>query len=239
MASPVEIVLDFPGKNAISTQTMAFLEERLDAARGGPVLLTGSGDSFSAGLNLKEVASLDAPGLAKYLGLLEELVAALFEHPAPTVAAVNGHAIAGGCVIALCADHRVAVDDPRVRIGLNEVAIGLEFPRKILRLARHRISRQTHERVLLEAGLYDPRTAQRLGFIDEVSADPIEAARQWLEAVARHPTAVYAATKRSLRAGAVDLTDADRRYLVTDLLPRWTSPETRAAARAALAPRQK
>lgn len=239
MSQIVTLTLDGPGKNALSTALMRDVIRQAGEAGGCPLLVVGRGGVFSAGLDLKEVAAADQVAMERYLGVLDDLVDALFGYPGPVAAAVNGHAIAGGCVIALCADFRVAVDDPRARIGLNEVAIGLEFPRKILRLARHRISRQTHERVLLEAGLYDPRTAQRLGFIDEVSADPLEAARQWLEAVARHPAAVYAATKRSLRTGALDLTDADRRYLVTNLLPQWTSPETKAAARAALAPRLK
>jgi enoyl-CoA hydratase/carnithine racemase len=239
MSQIVTLTLDGPGKNALSTALMRDVIRQAGDAGGRPLLIVGTGGVFSAGLDLKEVAAADQAAMERYLGVLDDLVDALFGYAGPVAAAVNGHAIAGGCVIALCADHRVAVDDPRVRIGLNEVAIGLEFPRKILRLVRHRVSRQTHERVLLEAGLYDPRTAQRLGFIDEVSADPLEASRQWLETVARHPAAVYAATKRSLRAGALDLTDADRRYLVTDLLPRWTSPETKAAARAALAPRPK
>ena len=72
------------------------------------MLLTGDGDAFSAGLNLKEVASLDAPGMERFLATLEKMVTTLFEYPGPTIAWVNGHAIAGGCVLALCCDHRVA-----------------------------------------------------------------------------------------------------------------------------------
>ena len=56
------------------------------------------------------------------------------------VACVNGHAIAGGCLIARCAEHRVAIDDPATRIGSNEVALGLEFPPRIPRVAQERIA---------------------------------------------------------------------------------------------------
>src|SRR5687767_10403569 len=115
----------------------------LEAARGAkgePIFLTGEGDAFSAGLNLKEVTSLDAAGLARFLGVLEELVKALYEHPAPVVAWVNGHAIAGGCVMALCADVRVMTARPGARIGLNEVALGLRFPPLTLAMVRARLS---------------------------------------------------------------------------------------------------
>src|SRR5215472_2244170 len=131
---PYELRLEAPGKNALSTALMRHIVDQVRSAAGRPILITGAGDAFSAGLNLKEVAGLDRPGMEAFLGLLDDVIDALYGHPAPTVACVNGHAIAGGCVVALCCDARVAVDDPRVRIGLTEVPLGLEFPPKILEL---------------------------------------------------------------------------------------------------------
>src|SRR5687768_7094660 len=103
-----QIVLEGPGKNSLSTELLTHLLEGVRAAKNEPIFLTGAGDTFSAGLNLKEVASHDVAGMTRYLGILEELVKALYEHPAPVVAFVNGHAIAGGCVMALTADVRIA-----------------------------------------------------------------------------------------------------------------------------------
>src|SRR5258706_14578294 len=102
------ITLEAPGKNAISSELMRRVIGELAAAKDEPVLLTGAGDVFSAGLNLKEVVSLDGSVMKTFLGLLDDLVSALFEYPGPLVALVNGHAIAGGCVLALTADWRVA-----------------------------------------------------------------------------------------------------------------------------------
>src|SRR6185436_9330094 len=125
MASDVyTLTIDGPGKNSLSTAVMQDVIRQVREADGRPVLVTGAGDAFSAGLNLKEVASLDAAGMERYLGLLDDMIDALFGYDGPMVACVNGHAIAGGCVIALCADLRVAADDPKIRIGLNEVALG-------------------------------------------------------------------------------------------------------------------
>src|SRR5215475_5138111 len=121
----IEIVLDAPGKNALGTALMSSLRDQLAKAANQPVLLRGMGDAFSAGLNLKEVSSLDGYGMRRFLALLDDLVLDLYTHPAPTVALVNGHAIAGGCVIALCCDQRIAQRNPRTRIGLNEVALGV------------------------------------------------------------------------------------------------------------------
>ena len=126
------VLLKAPGKNALSTALMEHVLGEVRTAGDAPLFLVGDGDTFSAGLNLKEVAALDAPGLTRYLGLLEDLVGALYLHPGPTVAYLNGHAIAGGCVMALCCDVRVMTARPGARIGLNEVALGLQFPPRTL-----------------------------------------------------------------------------------------------------------
>jgi enoyl-CoA hydratase/carnithine racemase len=228
------LTIEGPGKNALSTAVMQDVIRQVREARGRPVLVTGAGDAFSAGLNLKEVASLDAPGMERFLGVLDDMIDALFDHDGPMVACVNGHAIAGGCVIALCAEMRVAADDPKIRIGLNDVALGLEFPPKIMKLARYRLAKDHVERALLEAGLYDPRTALALGFVDEVSATPLDRARAALDVLAAHPRPIYSSTKRTLRAGAVATTDADRGYFRDAVLPRWTAPAVREKVTAAL-----
>jgi enoyl-CoA hydratase/carnithine racemase len=195
----VEITMQGPAKNALGTDMFNFLLERLAEANGEPVLLTGAGDAFCAGLNLKEVASLDAAGMETYLRLLERCMAAYYLYPAPVVALVNGHAIAGGSILALCADHGVVVNDPRVRVGLNEVALGVRFPPRVLHIARNRLPRTAHEAVLLGAGLFAPEQAVAYGLVDEVSADAPKAARARLEQLAAHPRDAYAATKRALR----------------------------------------
>ena len=235
---PYELTLDAPGKNALGTPLMRRIVDQVRSAAGRPLLITGAGDAFSAGLNLKEVAGLDQAGMETFLGLLDDVIDALYEHQAPTVACVNGHAIAGGCVVALCCDARVAVDDSRVRIGLNEVPLGLEFPPKILALVRRRLPAHALERVVLEGGLHEPRTALSLGLVDEVAADVHASARARLARLAALPQAVYAATKRTLRTGALDLSPEQRRYFREHVVPAWCAPETKERVRAALAPRR-
>ncbi|MCA9565939.1 MAG: enoyl-CoA hydratase/isomerase family protein, partial [Myxococcales bacterium] len=118
------IRIEGPGKNSLSSDLMNAIISGLHDAAGEPVLITGAGDAFSAGLNLKEMAGLDAAGMDRFLRTLEEMVVTLHHYPGPTAAAVNGHAIAGGCVITLCCDFRIMTTVPKARIGLNEVALG-------------------------------------------------------------------------------------------------------------------
>jgi enoyl-CoA hydratase/carnithine racemase len=231
-----ELTLNGPGKNAMSTALMASMLLEIRSAAGRPLLVTGTGDVFSAGLDLKEVAALDQPGMERYLLLLDELIDALFDYPGPTVACVNGHAIAGGCVLVLCCDLRIAADDPAVRIGLNEVARGLEFPPKVLALARRRVPPRSLERVVLEGALHDPRTALQHGLVDEVAADVQAAARAHLATLAAHPRPVYVATKRALRDGALALSDEQRRHFREHVVPAWCAPEVKARVLAALKP---
>ena len=229
-----ELTIEGPGRNALGTAVMRRLLAGLAEAGGRPLLLRGAGETFSAGLDLKEVAGLDAPGTERYLLLLDDLIDALYGYPGPTVAAVNGHAIAGGCVLAICCDLRVMSDDARLRIGLNEVALGLEFPPKILALARRRVSRRWIDRVLLEAGLHAPAAALELGLVDELAADCLGAARARLATLAGHSPRTYAATKRTLRAGALDLSDDTRRYFRDTVVPAWCAADTKARIRAVL-----
>jgi enoyl-CoA hydratase len=238
MADTYVLTMDGPGKNALGTALMTRMLEELRNAAGRPLLVTGAGDTFSAGLNLKEVAALAPPGMERFLLLLDDLIDALYGYPGPVVACVNGHAIAGGCVVALCCDLRIATDDPAARIGLNEVARGLEFPPKILALARRRVPPRSIERVVLEGALHDPRTALQLGLVDEVAADAPAVARARLATLAGHRRATYVATKRALRDGTLDLSDAGRRHFREHVVPAWCAPEVKAAVLAALTPRR-
>ena len=228
-----EITLDGPGKNALGSQMTGFLFAKLAEANGAPVLLSGAGDSFCAGLDLEELARLDDAGLEAHLRRLEQLVEALFLYPGPTVACVNGHAIAGGAVLALCCDRRVApAKAPKMRIGLNEVAIGMRFPPVTMAMVRACISRRHLNEVVLGARLFDPVGAARVGLVDELAEDAGAVARERLASLAALPGASYAAAKRDLREDAIASARGGERFKA--ILPEWTSPQARERLAAAL-----
>jgi enoyl-CoA hydratase len=228
-----EIVLSGPGKNALGTALMSRVREELRRAGGRPVLLRGEGDAFSAGLNLKEVGGLDPDGMRRFLGLLEDLVLDLYTYPGPIVASINGHAIAGGCVLALTCDHRIVADNPKLRMGLNEVAIGVRYPPRVMALVRDRVPRQALERVVLGAGLHPPERALELGLVDEISGAP-DVARARLAELARHPADAYQAAKRALREDVLGPTPEAAARFEHDDLPVWTSERTKAQINAIL-----
>jgi enoyl-CoA hydratase len=231
------IRMQHPAKNALGSDLMGWLEEEISRAGADPILLTGTADAFSAGLDLREVASLDALGMEKFLRRLDVLATRLFHHPAPVVACINGHAIAGGAVLAACCDWRIAQRHPKTRIGTNEVAIGACFPPAILAIMTYRIPAQARERVLLGAGLFDVDGALAMGLIDEVVDDAEAAAKLRLEALASHPRSTYAITKANLRGGVTTISPAAERRFREQEVPIWSSAEIKARVAAVLTKR--
>ncbi|MDB4993454.1 MAG: Enoyl-CoA hydratase, partial [Myxococcaceae bacterium] len=135
-------------------------------------------------------------------------------------------AIAGGTVLALTCDYRVVTNDPKARIGLNEVALGLRFPPSLLTLARRRIPPQHFDTVILGAKLHSPAEALRLGLVDEVADDARAVAERVLGELAAHPSAAYASAKKELRPSFMD--ERAERAFIQDGLAAWTSPELKA-----------
>ena len=234
MSDIYEIRMRGPGMNALGTTLMRWLRNELVIAAGRPVLLTGAGAAFSAGLNLKELLSLDGEAMQRFLEDLDGLACALFDYPGPTAALINGHVIAGGAILALCCDERIAEPTDGARIGLNEVALGLRFPPRILRIVQHRLPRLTCAEVVLGAALYTPEGAQRVGLVHTVTADAGDLARGKLDALHAHPAGAYAATKADLQAGVTAPRDGEHARFVANVLPQWTSPDLHARIRAIL-----
>lgn len=223
----VEITMSWPARNALGEETMRGLLSRIREADGAPLLLRGSSAAFSAGLNLREVASLDTRTVEPFLRLLEALMSTLYLYPGPTAACVEGHAIAGGCLLALCCDVRVATTRSDVRLGLNEVALGLRFPPRVFRIARRRIPVTSHEEVLLGASLFDPVGALGVGLVDTIDDAPHAVARARLARLATLPAEAYAATKLDLRERDLDVPAEEEGHFYRDAISTWTAPALR------------
>ncbi|SFT57666.1 enoyl-CoA hydratase [Geodermatophilus amargosae] len=148
---------------ALDVELLDALTEAVTASDRA-LVITGSGASFSAGVDLRRILDGGRPYTEGLLAALSRTFRAVFDHPRPTVAAVNGHAIAGGCVLALACDSRLMSGG---RIGLTELAVGVPFPTSALEIIRHALgSRAGH--VLLGARAEDRERALTLGMVDEL-----------------------------------------------------------------------
>lgn len=227
------LTLDRPPANAIDEELLGDLAAALDAARRDDavraVVLTGAGRFLSGGFDLR-VPRRDAATALRLQELYRDTHLALLELPKPTIAMVQGHAIAGGTVLALACDYRLGLDGD-YKVGLNEVAIGASFPRVALEIVRLRLTHARAAELLLGAALYPASQATRLGIVDELlPADQLESTV--LRRAARmgaFPREAYAHTKAALIADAVARVRAETAEEALAAAAVWITDESRAA----------
>lgn len=132
----------------------------------GAIVLAGDERVFSAGVNLAWAEAQPPEGLSDLVVALDELFLQPTRGETPVVAAVEGHAIAGGAVLVAACHYAVGTTNPRARFGLTELAVGVPFPPGAFVLAQRRLGRDA-ARVMLRADLFDADEADRLGLFDE------------------------------------------------------------------------
>ncbi len=139
-----------------------------------PVVLSSGGKMFSPGLDLEHCVALFKQGnKAKinswFRGFLKSVLV-VFRHPAPVAAAIEGHAIAGGCILALCCDLRIAEKRAKSLVGLNETSIGFPMPESLSELVSAVIGEKTAKRVIEKGKLYSVEQALENGIINRLAA---------------------------------------------------------------------
>ncbi len=209
---------------AAGAEVVARLRELGPAA----VVITGVGEFFSGGVDLKLAPTLSE---AEQRGMVDGINRLFFDWYGllcPVVAAVNGHAVAGGLILALCADHRVG--SLHASYGLTEVKVGAPYPGAALAAVRAELSPPAARRLVLEAELVGADAALALGLIDEMAEadDVLPAALEVAGRLAALPGETYARVKAQLRAPAL----AEMRAAVEGdpLAGAWLSGETAGAA---------
>jgi enoyl-CoA hydratase len=222
--------------NKVNAQNRAFFADLHDAFDrlesehpDSPVVLTGQGGRFSAGLDLGEHFPLFAgppEGVAEWFAAYRATNMRLFTHPRPLIAAVNGHAFAGGLVTAAACDRRVAVDSG-ARFALNEVPIGIPMPAVYVRMMAYAWGERVAAQLSLFGEPFDPDRALHLGVVDELApADQVlDRAIAVADAVPEDCLEHYAFTKRAAQAAALrDI--AELADPLDQELPTWfTTPQ--------------
>jgi enoyl-CoA hydratase len=178
----------------------AFMREMDDAAASPikAVIVTGTGSSFSAGVDLYRVVK-DGPEYGKrFLPVLDALLKAALTLPKPVIAAVNGHAIAGGCILAACCDHRIMIDG-NGRIGIPELAVGVPFPALPLQIMAARVSDGALRDLVFSGRTVQVDEAKALGLIDEKcpAGMLIDRAMEVAAKMAAIPAGAFALTKEA------------------------------------------
>ncbi|MBI2571436.1 MAG: enoyl-CoA hydratase/isomerase family protein [Candidatus Schekmanbacteria bacterium] len=208
-----------PPVNAIDLGLVRALETAYSSAvqQSGvnAIVLTGKSGIFSAGLDLKAVPAYTPEQLRELVGRINSLILSFYSCPLPMVAAIGGHAIAGGFVVALAADYRVGPEDPAAKFGLTEVRVGIPFPAGPMCLVAAELSPPVVRNLVLGGRNVGADRALSWGFLDELQppasilSRAVEVARDF----ALSPRLAYERVKMQARAGTIqaikDATAAD------------------------------
>jgi enoyl-CoA hydratase/carnithine racemase len=190
------------------------------------VVITGTGPVFSAGVDLQRIVAGGPSYIQEFLPALTATFLAIFDHPGPVLAAVNGHAIAGGCVIAAACDARVMSQGT---IGLAELSVGVPFPTAAVEILRHAAG-PAAGRLVLTADLLGPAQAQAIGLIHDI-AEPsalLDTVIGQAQQMAQIPAGVFAFSKRQVQQPARERIAA-RSGDDVEVLATWSSAATQAA----------
>jgi enoyl-CoA hydratase len=205
-----------------------------------PVVLTAEGATFSAGLDFEDVfprfARADQDEITAWFQRFRGSILRIFELPRRTVAAVNGSAFAGGLILALCCDHRIA-SAGRARFTLNEVAIGIPMPGVYVEIVRHAVGTRVAGELMLDCRVYDIDHALANGFIHRVvaPAELVDAAVAQAQAAGDNAFSAYGVSKAAWLAPTLDRIRGAARTFDDAAIRAVMNPDSRRAQAAALA----
>jgi enoyl-CoA hydratase len=233
------IRIDRPPANAIDLELAmslerAFVEAESDHETRG-IVVTGTGAFFSAGLDLKVVPTYGVDQQRAMVDAINRMVLAAYRSSLPTVAAINGHAIAGGLVAALACDYRVAAEGT-AKIGLTESRVAVPYPVAAMAVVQSELAPPAARVLVLVGRNTTPVHACDLGVIDEVvPADRVVArAVEMAEDLGATPREAYGRVKRQLRAATLAQIEGAVESGSDPLLAGWLTAETAPAAAAQL-----
>jgi enoyl-CoA hydratase len=227
--------MNHPPANALSPDLLADGTKLLELLHQEPpaaVVITGTDRFFSGGVDLKIAPTLDAEGQGRMVDGINRLFAGWYAMTCPVVAAVNGHAVAGGLILALCAEVRIGARG--ASYGLTEAKVGIPYPAAAMLTVKAELDPGVARRLVLEAELIDAERALELGVFDELAApeEVMIRAMQHAAALAAMPRRAYAEVKRQLRGTTIE---AMRTAIENDpMAAGWTSDETAEAVRSVL-----
>ena len=227
------IKLNQPPVNAIDASLLTQLEQTIKdqtASDSTAIVLTGQGSIFSAGVDLVQLLKGGTDYTRTFLANLEQMLETLFFCPKPVVAAINGHAIAGGCVIACCADKRLMTEG-KARIGVPELRVGVPFPVIIMELMRAKVNSAYFEEIMLAGATYRPEEALQRGLIDEIvnSENLMDKAVATAKSLASIRPELYSFTKQQTRQFVREAIDQNSKLYGNQIKAIWESEQTQQA----------
>ncbi len=221
--------------NPMNNQMLLELIQALKDIEANPeqrgAILTGNTPGyFSVGLDLKEIFYYDEKQITEFWENFSGIISQMTRFPKPLFAAINGHSPAGGCVFTICCDYRVMANNDNIKIGLNEVAVGIVVPEYIYHLYSFWIGSRKAYHNLMKGVLMNPQEALEINLVDEIA--PIDEVlsrteaqmKRWL----RYPDSLINPSKMNMRRTLLAAIDSAPEVSVEERLEAWFDPKSRA-----------
>jgi len=228
--------LNRPPVNALTTEVLVALREAIERAPSDGVralVISGSPGRFSGGLDVPALLKLDKPGIAMLWRELYAILRAIASSRIPIVAAITGHAPAGGTVLSLFCDGRVMAEGD-YKIGLNDVQVGIPLPPIILSGLQRLVGMRVGEQLAVSGALLSSADALRVGLVDELTPAEkvVERALAWCQRLLAVPADAFALTRRDARADLLAMFDRDLEKEAAYVTSNWWSEETQRTLKA-------
>lgn len=209
------------------------LNKALAAADTAAVVLTGTGRAFSAGVDLFRLLDGGPNYIREFLSTFHRFFRQLFMFPKPLIAAINGHAIAGGCLLACACDSRIMATGQST-VGLTELQVGVPMPALGLEIVRFACAPQYLQEILYTGKTFTPEEAQQRGLVDHLAPPDrlTERAQETAAAFGACPSDSFALMKHQMRKPALDRAESSPRE--DEVLRIWQSPDVHMVIRAYL-----
>lgn len=217
--------------NALIDSVIEELNAALNVAESDPeiraVILTGTGKFFSFGFDIPEFLDYSKESFKKYLEAFSDLCLRLFLFPKPVIAALNGHTMAGGCMIAISCDHRVMVESD-AKISLNEITFGSSvFPGSVA-ILKECVGPRYARDILFSGKMYSPLEALQTGLVDEIVPGEhlMERARETARLMGSKDQRAFASIKRLLHRPIAEHIAIVENAGLDEFLDIWYSEKT-------------
>jgi enoyl-CoA hydratase len=234
------LYVDTDRNNAINDEFIREAHQLMDEAEHDPgiralVVTSTHRTIFCPGVDLPSLIGRSAPEMRRFYDALTGLVRRKVEYPKPEVYALNGHTIAGGCMMALAGDHRVMANG-RFALGLMEIDVGLAAPIGVVEMLRHFVGGRVTERMVFSGERFPPERALALGLVEEV-VEPdrlMERALEHARLLGAKPAGGYRRLKGYARQALAERMRALDAANLDGLVEQWFSAETQRLVAAAV-----
>jgi enoyl-CoA hydratase/carnithine racemase len=225
------VLIDRPKVNAINEPLVEEISECFQRLATDPevkaLILTGGGSFFSFGLDIPEFLAYSKDSFTKFLIKFTDLLKYIFLYPKPVVAVLNGHTIAGGCMLALACDYRMMVAE-KAKISLNELTFGSTVFVSGVEMLKLAAGDRKAELILYQGAMYSGEEAKQLGIVDEfVSKDNLhDASRRIAQDFAKKDSRAFESVKMLLRKHILEEMNKKDRDSILEFVDIWYSEPT-------------